>query len=55
MEPMETAQRLDGGSFGVGGVPFRGKLKAPEMDEQRVSRLGLNKGSISYKHCGIVH
>ena len=28
MEQMQTAQRLAGGSFGVNGVPFWGKLKA---------------------------
>ena len=28
MEQMETVQRLAGCSFGVGGVPFWGKLKA---------------------------
>ncbi len=28
MEQMETTSRLDGCSFGVGGVPFWGKLRA---------------------------
>ena len=28
MKQMETAQRLAGRSFGVGGVPFWGKLRA---------------------------
>ena len=30
MEEMESAQRLADRSFGVGGMPLRGKLKAPE-------------------------
>ena len=32
MEQMETAQRLAGRFFGVSGVPFWGKLKAPIAD-----------------------
>ena len=32
MEQMETVQRLAGCSFGVGGVPFWGKLRASQWD-----------------------
>ena len=41
MEKMETAQRLVGCSFGVNGVPFWGKLKAPFKHHFRVYSLGL--------------
>ena len=47
MEQMETLQRLAGCSFGVGGVPFRGELRAPGcvQDGLVVRRrwLGLRK------------
>ena len=39
MEQMETAQRLAGCSFGVGGVPFWGKLRAFMEQMETVQRL----------------
>ncbi len=39
MEQMETAQRLAGCSFAVGGVPFRGELKAPIEQMETARRL----------------
>ncbi len=38
MEQMETAQRLAGCSFGVGGVPFWGKLRASMEQVETASR-----------------
>ena len=39
MEQMETTPRLDGCSFGVGGVPFGGKLRASMEQMETAQRL----------------
>ncbi len=39
MEQMETTQRLAGCSFGVGGVPFWGELKASMEQMETAPRL----------------
>ncbi len=39
MEQMETAQRLAGCSFGVGGVAFWGKLRASTEQMETARRL----------------
>ncbi len=48
MEQMETAQRLAGCSFGVGGVPFWGKLKARISIEVRVAAGGHDIPKAAY-------
>ncbi len=51
MEQMETAPRLAGCSFGVGGVPFWGKLRASmEQTETLPPRHGCSFGNSGASH-----
>ena len=51
MKQLETAQRLAGCSFGGGGVPFWGKLKAPIKQletTQRLAGCSFGVGGVSF-------
>ena len=46
MEQMETAPRLTGCSFGVGGVPFWGELKASMEQMETAQRLAGSSSDV---------